>query len=62
MSKFNWRSSDAYNRAQDAEITAFAWECLRRDPGFQRDHRSASPAGIAVSAEFRHRWGLVFRS
>jgi hypothetical protein len=62
MSMFNWRSSGAYDRAHDAEITGFAWECLRRNPGFQRDHRSASPASLTVSAEFRDRWGLVFRS
>jgi hypothetical protein len=62
MSTFNWRSSDAYERAQSAEITEFAWECLRRNPDFQRDHRSASLAGSGVSTELRQRWGLVFRS
>jgi hypothetical protein len=63
MSEFNWRSSDAYyNRAQETELAGFAWECLRRNPGFQRDHRSASPADLTVSAEFRDRWGLAFRS
>ncbi|WP_349642771.1 transcriptional regulator domain-containing protein [Bradyrhizobium lablabi] len=62
MSTFDWRSQDAYDRAQEAEITGFAWECLRRNPGFQHDRQSASPASLTVSAEFRHRWGLVFRS
>ena len=63
MSTFDWRSSDAfYDRAQEAEMTELAWECLRRNPGFQRDLESSSPASLAVSAEYRHRWGLVFRS
>jgi hypothetical protein len=62
MSTFDWRSSDAYERAQSAEITGFAWECLRRNPDFQRDHRSASPTSFGVTAQLRQRWGLVFRS
>ena len=63
MSTFDWRSSDAYyDRAQKAEMTGLAWECLRRNPAFQSDNRSAMPAGITVTAEFRQRWGLVFRS
>jgi hypothetical protein len=63
MSKFNWRSSDAfYERAQESELTGFAWECLRRNPGFRQDQGSASPASLNVSAEFRDRWGLAFRS
>jgi Family of unknown function (DUF6499) len=63
MSEFNWRSSDAfYERAEETEITGFAWECLRRNPGFRRDHGSASPASRIVSPEVRDRWGLAFRS
>jgi hypothetical protein len=59
MSGFNWRSSaDFYNRVEGAEITGFAWECLRRNPAF---HRTAAPSGITVSIEFRQNWGLVFR-
>ena len=30
-------SPEVYERAQDAEITGFAWECLRRNPDYQRD-------------------------
>jgi hypothetical protein len=62
MSKFDWRSQDAYDRAQDTEITGFAWECLRRNPGFQHDRQSAAPVSPTVSAEYRRRWGLCFRS
>jgi hypothetical protein len=63
MSEFNWRSSDAYyKRTEGAELTGFAWECLRRNPDFRRDRLSASPVSLTVSAEFRDRWGLAFRS
>jgi Proteobacterial transcriptional regulator-like domain len=63
MSKFNWRSSEAYyDRVEEAEMSGLAWECLRRNPSFQRDHRTAPVYGLSVSAEFRQRWGLVFRS
>ena len=61
MSGFDWRSANGYDRVQDAEVTGFAWECLRRNPDFQRDYRGISRTSI-VSAEFRQRWGLCFRS
>jgi hypothetical protein len=61
MSGFDWRSANSYGRAQDAEITGFAWECLRRNPNYQGDHHGISKTST-VSAEFRQRWGLVFRS
>ena len=62
MSKFDWRSPDAYDRVQDAETTGLAWECLRRNPDFGADYQSASKALPKVSPEFRQRWGLSFRS
>lgn len=64
MSKFNWRSSDDayYDRVEDAEMTGLAWECLRRNRSFQHDHQTAPPPALSVGAEFRQRWGLVFRS
>ena len=61
MSGFDWRSASSYDRAQGAEITGFAWECLRRNPSYQQDHHGISRTS-AVSAEFRQRWGLCFRS
>jgi hypothetical protein len=61
MSGFDWRSANGYDRTQDAEITGFAWECLRRNPDYQRDRRGISPTST-VSDEFRQRWGLCFRS
>ena len=62
MPKFDWRSPDAYDRVQEAEITGLAWECLRRNPDFGADCRSALKALPKVSPEFRQRWGLSFRS
>ena len=63
MSKFNWRSSgEFYERVEGAEIADFAWECLRRNPGFQQDCRSAQPVGLSASIDSRQHWGLVFRS
>ncbi|TYO61395.1 hypothetical protein FXV83_38440 [Bradyrhizobium hipponense] len=62
MPNFDWRSSDAYDRAYDAEMPALAWECLRRNADFQHDHQNSSPAAPSVTPDFRQRWGLVFRS
>nr|WP_245322163.1 DUF6499 domain-containing protein [Bradyrhizobium sp. LTSPM299] len=42
-------------------MTGLAWECLRRNPNYQRDHRGNSRSSL-VNAEFRQRWGLCFRS
>ncbi|WP_407156562.1 transcriptional regulator domain-containing protein [Bradyrhizobium sp. STM 3557] len=63
MSKFNWRSSDEfYKRVEGAEIAGFAWECLRRNPGYQQAQRTAPSADTSASIGFRRQWGLVFRS
>jgi Proteobacterial transcriptional regulator-like domain len=60
MSELNWRSpADFYKRIEEAEITGIAWECLRRNPDFKRD---LPTPGTNVTAEFRQRWGLCFRS
>jgi hypothetical protein len=63
MSKFNWRSLDDtyYDHIEEAEITAIAWECLRRNASFERDYQTISSSGRTIADGFRH-WGLVFRS
>lgn len=61
MPDFDWESPEIYERTQDAEITGFAWECLRRNPDYQRDHREIVARDLHVTAEFRRRWGLCFR-
>jgi len=63
MSKFNWRSpADFYQRIEGAEMTGLAWECLRRNPEFRRHYPLALPSSVSMGAEFRQKWGLMFRS
>ena len=64
MRKFNWRSLDDtyYEHIEQAEITGIAWECLRRNPSFERDYQTISSSGQSIGDGFRQHWGLVFRS
>ena len=62
MSHSDWRSPEAYDRALELEPTGFAWECLRRNPDYQRAHHQlghSTPDPIVIAA-FRTRWGLCF--
>ena len=62
MNQFDWRSAAAYDRARELEPTGFAWECLRRNPNYHRDHRElahSKPDPVVITA-FRRRWGLCF--
>jgi hypothetical protein len=63
MPEFNWRSPESYTSLQSADVTAIAWECLRRNTDYQRDYEAIVAAGrlADVAAEFRRRWGLCFR-
>jgi hypothetical protein len=64
MPELDWRSPDSYKSLQTADITDIAWECLRRNVDYQRDYEATianSPDG-GVTAEFRRRWGICFRS
>ncbi|WP_316396954.1 transcriptional regulator domain-containing protein [Bradyrhizobium sp. 33ap4] len=63
MPEFDWRSPESFKSLQDAEITDIAWECLRRNTDYRRDHEAMianKPAG-EVTAEFRRRWGTCSR-
>nr|WP_082081430.1 DUF6499 domain-containing protein [Bradyrhizobium sp. LTSP857] len=64
MPEFDWRSPESYKRVRDAETTAIAWEYLRRNPDYRRDYEEMVKAGRVhnVTAGFRRRWGLCFRS
>jgi hypothetical protein len=64
MSDFNWRSSQTYDRTKALESAGFAWECLRRNHDYHRDHRklSGSQSDPAMIMAFREKWGLSFRS
>ena len=63
MPVFDWQSQEVYERAQDgeAEITGFAWECLRRNPHYQREYAEIVGLDHGVTACFRRRWGVCFR-
>jgi hypothetical protein len=62
MPVFDWESQEVYERAQqEAEITGFAWECLRRNPHYQREHDEIVGRDHGVTADFRRRWGVCFR-
>ena len=67
MSRADWRSPDAYEHIRSLDASGFAWEFLRRNPVFRREHRKleyASRRGTVDSAEteaFAHRWGVRFR-
>src|ERR1700726_3770683 len=62
MPVFDWQSQEVYERArQEAEITGFAWECLRRNPHYQREHDEITGHDHGVTADFRRRWGVCFR-
>jgi hypothetical protein len=68
MSKFDWRSASGYDRAQGAEITGFAWECLRRNQNYQLDRHGISPTCPpgpplhVFSAQRRRRLALALRA
>jgi hypothetical protein len=62
MSYSDWRSPAAYDRARELDPIGFAWECLRRNPAYHRDHRGlahSKPDPVLIAA-FRRRWGLCF--
>jgi hypothetical protein len=63
MPHFDWRSSETYDRTRALEPAGFAWECLRRNPEYQRDYLelSYSEPDPAMITTFRRRWGLSFR-
>ena len=62
MPHTNWRSPQAYDRARELEPSGLAWECLRRNPDYHRDHRALarSKSDPVVIMAFRRRWGLCF--
>jgi Family of unknown function (DUF6499) len=58
MPVFDWESQEVYGRAQEeAEITGFTWECLRRNPDYRRDYGELahSKSDPVLITEFRRR-------
>lgn len=64
MSRFDWRSPEAYANMQGAEAADFAWEYLRRNGDYRRDYDSLGKGALSAGPgpQFRERWGLSFRS
>jgi Family of unknown function (DUF6499) len=63
-SGLDWRSAAAHAYLDNLSGSEFAWEFLRRNPDYRRDHRTII-GDPAQPAEFREllilRWGLPFR-
>jgi Family of unknown function (DUF6499) len=62
MPPSDWRLPLAYDRARRLEPTGLAWECLRRNPDYHRDHRELahSKSDPILIMEFTRKWGLCF--
>ena len=55
----DWRDSAAYAPLLGADRSLFAWEWLRRDPGYRAAFEGAVPGGAKCGADERAaRWGL----
>jgi Family of unknown function (DUF6499) len=62
MPHSDWKLPASYHRAPELEPSGLAWECLRRNPDYRRDHRElarSKPDPVLIAA-FRRRWGLCF--
>jgi len=64
MSAVDWRSEEDYANFEKAETADIAWEWLRRDGDYHKDYEAlAIPARLnGATGDFRHKWGLSFRS
>ncbi|WP_241491062.1 transcriptional regulator domain-containing protein [Sphingomonas sanguinis] len=59
-----WHSNASYAVFEVADISGLAWECLRRNPGYQDDYRklvSKRLEALPLSPDVQRRWGLRFR-
>jgi Family of unknown function (DUF6499) len=64
MSAVDWRSEEDYANFEKAETADIAWEWLRRDGEYNKDYGALTiPARLnGATDDFRHKWGLSFRS
>ena len=61
MFPVDWRSPATYEPMQNLDIVGFAWEYLRRNPDYRRDHREitrASAMDVNIIEERVRLWGL----
>ncbi|WP_414643396.1 transcriptional regulator domain-containing protein [Brevundimonas sp.] len=62
VSSRDWRSESAYQELDTASLRDLAWEYLRRNPDYARDHEHAVAAqSEAAAAAAARTWGLRFR-
>ncbi|MFC5422892.1 transcriptional regulator domain-containing protein [Bosea eneae] len=62
VSSRDWRSESAYEELNTASLRDLAWEYLRRNPDYVRDHAEAMAArSDAAAAATAQTWGLRFR-
>ena len=64
QSAVDWRSEEDYANFEKAETADIAWEWLRRDGDYHKDYGALTiPARLnGATDNFRHKWGLSFRS
>jgi hypothetical protein len=58
-----WRTSSAYDFMDEVDTDNLAWECLRRNEGYQKDFSISLAPALADSKQvetIRTRWGLRF--
>lgn len=55
-----WRFAEAYDYLDELPAAELAWECLRRNPDYQKDFEHAQKA--VSRDEWSARWGLRFPS
>lgn len=59
-----WRSDAAYDYLDDLDTEGLAWECLRRNAGYQDEYTAANTKladSSVVDDLIRQHWGLRFR-
>ncbi len=58
-----WRTSSAYDFMDEVDTDNLAWECLRRNEGYQMDFSTSLAPTLTDSKQveaIRIRWGLRF--
>lgn len=60
MSKEDWRSRAAYDRAKDMKSHGIAWEFLRRNPDYRIAYGAAADQADFGTKGPAMRWGLRF--
>jgi len=65
MINIDWRSPADYEPLQNLDTVGFAWEFLRRNPDYRRDHHEIeNPLSVDTNAveETMRPWGLCLPS